>query len=115
MQYASQSMIQVVECVNALVTKVCKCKCGGGGPDQVLNMKIKSRPRKVKSCCSIPTFPSVRWSLRKEQKDVWLVVHHLLLVVHQDVVHHLLLGDHHLCLRATLATLWHQLLCDTIM
>merc|ERR1712212_294304 len=51
-----------------------------------------------------PTFPSVRWSLRKEQKDVRLVVHHLLL------------GGHHLCLRAALCShRGHQLLCDTIM
>ena len=61
-----------------LVTKLCKWKCDVG--PGVWNMKINSRPRKVKSCCSILPFPSVRWSLRKEQKDFQLVVHHLLII-----------------------------------
>ena len=61
-----------------LVTKLCKWKCDVG--PGVWNMKINSRPRKVKSCCSTLPFPSVRWSLRKEQKDFQLVVHHLLII-----------------------------------
>ena len=82
--------------------------------------KLTSRPTNVKSWSSKLTLPSVRWSLRKEeQKDFRLVVDHLLVGVHQDVVHHLLLdhlGDHHLRLRATLWSHWRdQLLRNTIM